>query len=332
VKHIVVIRFSALGDIAMTIPVIREVLAQHPGIQITYVSTGFVAPLFAGIDRLQFIAADLKGTHKGLRGLYRLSKTIKAAGKIDAVADLHEVLRTKVLRNLLRFTGARIAVLDKGRKEKAELTRVNGKKLHPLKPTVVRYAEVFARLSFPVVLHHPQFKVREKIADRKIRIGVAPFAKHAEKRYPLEKMEAVVALLDADGDKEILLFGSREEAEQLQAWQERFSNVRVLAGTMPFASELETIAGLDLMVSMDSANMHLASLYGVPVVSIWGSTHPFAGFYGWGQDPRHAVQTDLYCRPCSVFGNRPCYRGDLACLQSITPQMVYDRVVQALAM
>jgi ADP-heptose:LPS heptosyltransferase len=77
---------------------------------------------------------------------------------------------------------------------------------------------------------------------------------------------------------------------------------------------------------MDSANMHLASIYGVPVVSIWGATHPFAGFYGWMQDVNNIVQADLYCRPCSVFGNKPCYRGDHACMQMITTEMLMQKI------
>ena len=90
------------------------------------------------------------------------------------------------------------------------------------------------------------------------------------------------------------------------------------------------IANLDLVVSMDSANMHLASLFGVPVVSVWGATHPFAGFYGWGQLIGNAVQLDLDCRPCSVFGNKPGPRSDLACLHGIPPLVLYQKVMQVL--
>ena len=100
---------------------------------------------------------------------------------------------------------------------------------------------------------------------------------------------------------------------------------------MDFEKELDLISGLDLMLSMDSANMHLASLFGVPVVSIWGATHPYAGFYGWGQKPSNAVQVELYCRPCSVFGNKPGYRGDLLCLTSISPVTVYEKIMQNLS-
>ena len=94
---------------------------------------------------------------------------------------------------------------------------------------------------------------------------------------------------------------------------------------------LVLMSHLDVMISMDSANMHFASLVNTPVVSIWGATHPYAGFMGWGQKPHNAVQIDLACRPCSIFGNKPCLRGDLACLRTISPEMVYERVKRVLS-
>ena len=84
---------------------------------------------------------------------------------------------------------------------------------------------------------------------------------------------------------------------------------------------------MDTLISMDSANMHLASLFGVPVISVWGATHPFAGFYGWAQPADNAVQIDLYCRPCSVFGNKPCYRGDHACMQQLPEEKIMEKVM-----
>ena len=128
----------------------------------------------------------------------------------------------------------------------------------------------------------------------------------------------------------IFLFGGTNEKEVLQQWETEFQNTKCIAGTMNFEEELMLIAQLDIMISMDSANMHLASLYRVPVVSVWGATHPYAGFYGWGQRPANAVQIDLYCRPCSVFGNKPGPRNDLKCLHSISPLMVYDKVIEQL--
>jgi ADP-heptose:LPS heptosyltransferase len=92
------------------------------------------------------------------------------------------------------------------------------------------------------------------------------------------------------------------------------------------SQELILMSHLDVMLSMDSANMHLASLTGIPVVSIWGATHPYAGFMGWNQTKDNAIQADLDCRPCSIFGQKPCKRGDYACMTMIKPETVVEKV------
>ncbi len=332
-KHVLVFRFSALGDVAMTVPVIKLVLQQNPHLNITFVSNGFVQPLFEGINRLQFFAVEPKGKHKGIKGIYKLSQELKKSASFDAVADLHNVLRTKMLRTFFSFSGFTISVINKGRNEKKELTRIKHKKLRPLKSTFQRYAEVFEKLGLPVNLNEferpntPSFS--EDLTQLKSKgfklVGVAPFAKHAEKMYPLQQIQEVIELLISRENIIVYLFGSKDQASLLDTWHNG-NNIISLAGKMSLQKELEAIAALDIMVTMDSANMHLASLSGVPVVSVWGSTHPFAGFYGWQQPLENAVQVDLYCRPCSVFGNRKCYRGDLACLHSINPETIVKKV------
>jgi ADP-heptose:LPS heptosyltransferase len=87
---------------------------------------------------------------------------------------------------------------------------------------------------------------------------------------------------------------------------------------------------VDVMLTMDSGNMHLASLVETPNVSIWGATHPYAGFYGFGQNPDNAVQIELSCRPCSVYGNKPCFRKDYACMNGISPQKIVKKISDAI--
>ncbi|MBR2887786.1 MAG: glycosyl transferase family 1, partial [Bacteroidales bacterium] len=94
------------------------------------------------------------------------------------------------------------------------------------------------------------------------------------------------------------------------------------------ANELNLIADLDCMLSMDSANMHLASLVGTRAVSVWGATHPAAGFLGFNQNPDDAVQVDLPCRPCSVYGNKPCHIAEqYKCLNSITAEGIVEKIL-----
>ena len=329
-QHLLVFRFSSLGDIAMTVPVIRLLLQQYPQLEVTMVSTGFVRPLFQEIERLHFVAADLKGEHRGLQGLYRMYKSLRKQNRFNAIADLHNVLRTKILRGFFRFSIQQMAAIDKGRKEKKRLTRQHNKDLQQLPSNFQRYANVFAQLGYPVVLNTGEGIIKKQFhVSNETTIGIAPFALHREKTYPAEQMQEVIRMLSATGACKILLFGGKADANQLESWAGQFPNVTSVAGKMPFFEELEKIASLQLMVSMDSANMHLASLFGVPVVSIWGGTHPFLGFYGWGQDPSNAIQIDLDCRPSSVFGNKEC-RNHLACMKGISPLVVFEKIMQQL--
>jgi ADP-heptose:LPS heptosyltransferase len=103
--------------------------------------------------------------------------------------------------------------------------------------------------------------------------------------------------------------------------------VELTAGHLSFCDELRLMNSLDVMLSMDSANMHLASLVDIPVVSVWGATHPYAGFYGYNQNPINAVQVDMPCRPCSVFGNKPCRYGAYDCFNQIKPEMIVEKIM-----
>ena len=323
-----------MGDVAMTVPVIRNLLAHNPALHITFVSNAFLAPLFEGVPGCTFHPAYLKEQHKGLAGMHRLYKELTATRKFDAVADLHNVLRSKILGFLFKAGGTHVAVLDKGRAEKKQLTRKDNKVCRQLTPMHARYQQVFTELGLNAngggQAHSPRQPIPPALvpvfSTGKPIIGVAPFAQYAEKMYPLEKMKTVVQQLAAAGNVILLFGGGEKEAALLQQWEQEIFSVFNLAGRYSFRDELAIISNVNLVVSMDSANMHFASIFGVPVVSVWGATHPFAGFYGWEQQMDNAVQIDLYCRPCSVFGNKPCYRGDHACMNWLAEELIVDKV------
>ena len=333
--HILVIRFSAMGDVAMTVPVLKNLLQQNPLLTITVVSNASLQPLFEGLERCHFHPAFLKDQHRGIRGIYRLYKELISSSSYDAVADLHNVLRSQILGAFFRLRRQKISTIDKGREEKRQLTRKENKVCKQLTPMHERYAEVFRKLGFDITLNDAEVVYNKRTLPLELAhslsaairlIGVAPFAQYKEKMYPLEKMKVIVQSL-AQQNSRILLFGARgAEAAVLQTWADEISSVTNVAGKYSLQDELAIISNLTVMVSMDSANMHLASLFNVPVVSIWGATHHYAGFYGWGQDVKNIVEIDLYCRPCSVFGNKPCYRGDHACMQRIEENLVIDKI------
>lgn len=327
--NILAIRFSAMGDVAIAVPVIRNVLKQNPDLRIHFVSVPLFAPMFADIERLHFVPVTLSD-YKGIFGMFRLARTLKRDLSFDAVADLHDVLRTKLLRFFLAHK--RLAVIDKGRKEKAELTRPKNKIMRQLKTTAQRYADVFGKLNIqadPGQRLQRLINVHMVPADR-IHIGIAPFAKHAPKMYPLAKMKEVVRLLLEQDDRlDIHLLAGKSEWPQLEPLliSDRVTVLKMAS----FADEIMAIAGMEVIISMDSANMHLASLNGVPVISVWGGTHPFLGFAGWGQSADTFIQDDLPCRPSSVFGSKPCpVHGDAGCMQGITPERIVEKTFEIL--
>lgn len=315
-------RFSAFGDVAMTVPVIREILEQNPGLSIIFLSRENFADLFQDLPNLTFKGVDIE-QYKGFFGLRRLQKELVAEFNPDCIADLHNVIRTKILTKIFRRKGFKVEVIDKGKSEKEHLTNVWNIEKKPLKHTTERYADVFRSLGFHISLSH-QYRTSNIVKEG---IGFAPFAQHEGKMMPLEKSLEIVRIL-AKNHKVYFFGGGKSEVEILNTWQTQVPNTENLAGKLSLKEELSKISSLKTMISMDSANMHLASLVGTRCISVWGQTHHYAGFLGYGQSTDDIVQVkDLSCRPCSVFGDKQCYRGDWACLEEIDIQQVISKTL-----
>lgn len=335
---ILVFRFSAMGDVAMSASVVRELMVQNPGIQVIIVSRPLFKAFFSDIKDVTFHSLDTKGRHRGIGGLYELYRELKRY-EVVGIADLHDNLRSRILSSYFRLTNIPIARIDKNRTKKKKLTRRKDKEILPLRRTVQSYADVFVKLGFRLKLSNKLVKVHKEVPNSfshyftnndYVNIGISPFAQHKTKVYPLHKMEEVVKHLSAKGYRLFIFGGGEEERMIAEEWQKRMRNIYSLISKVSLEAELAIISKLDLMISMDSAGMHLASLMGVGTLSIWGSTHPYAGFLGYGQKEENCVQIDLYCRPCSVYGNKPCYRGDHACMHGITSGTIIAMVEKML--
>ena len=342
---IAVVRFSSMGDIAIAIPVLEQLLEHYPNVQLFIVSKPFFKKLFAPLPRTNVLDIDLKGRHAGVVGLWRLAKMLKAEN-IDYLADLHDVLRSKILRFYLALLKVSHAHIHKGRKEKAALVRRRNKKLKPLQHSSLRYVEVFAELGFPF-----PFTFKEKISRKKLqlsqqlqraypsknnqkRLGVAPFAAHIAKQYPKQlTLEVIHCMLKEEKELEVFLFGGGAKEEmQMAEMAKTDPRIHSVAGKYTFEEELQLISHLDLMLSMDSGNGHLAALYGVPVVTIWLGTHPYAGFAPLAQPAHFQISPDLKqfpFLPNSVFGDRPIPEYE-AVVNSISPKTIVGLLLKNL--
>ena len=334
-------RLSAMGDVAMTVPVLRAFVNQYPEVKITVVSRPFFKPFFDEIPNLSFFAFDEKVRHKGFLGLYRLFQDLKGLD-IDAFADLHNVLRSKIVRTLFTLSGKKIASVDKGRTGKKALTRSENKIFKPLTTMFERHAKVFEQLGFPISLANPIFP-QKVILDADIQniignsqqklIGIAPFAQYDSKVYPLDLMQKVIDTLASEANNSILLFGGgKKEIEILDSLSKGKANVINMAGKIKFPQELKLISNLDLMLSMDSGNAHIAAMLGVKVITLWGATHPFAGFSPFNQPLENALVSDrnqFPKLPTSVYGNKKI-EGYEDAMRTITPESVVEKIKTSL--
>ncbi len=332
-KDILVIRLSAMGDVAMTVPILCALSQQHPDVKITVLTKPFFAPFFRGLQNVTVFPVEVKEKHKGVFGLYKLARQLNRDNHFYAIADLHNVLRSKILKKFIRCK--RFVSVDKGRKEKRLLT--SGKAFKQLKTTHQRYADVFQTLGFPLDLTKPTFPKKADLnqnlqlilgEDSKKRIGIAPFAAHEGKMYPLDLMKQVIEILSKDY-KVILFGGGTHEIDLLNGFENEFNNVINISGKLTLDEEMDIISNLDVMLSMDSGNAHIAAMLGVKVVTIWGVTHPFAGFAPFNQPEDYALLADRnqYPKiPTSIYGNKyPEYYKEAS--RSITPETIVNKIV-----
>lgn len=333
-KKVLIIRFSALGDVAISVPVVKALVENYPEDDFTFISRPFCKDLFCfDAPNFHFIGVDVKTKYSGLIGLIRLFRDIKIR-KFDLVCDIHSTLRGRILCALSSLFGVKRVKISKDRRNRRKLLRKNNKVLKPLTPSYKKYSEVFRKagflknnLSFIDKEKKQYFKSEAEIefGTKKSKwIGVAPFAQHKGKIYPLDKMKEVVEYFSKE-NKIFLFGGGKEEMEVFNDWKKTFKNVEI-ASLKGLLFDIKVMCALDVMISMDSANMHLASIVQTPVVSVWGATHIYAGFYGLNQSLDDIVDLDMTCRPCSIYGNKPCFRKDYACLNDITPKMIINKV------
>ena len=334
-KNILVVRLSAMGDVAISVQIIHGIINQNKNIQIIMLTRKAFQPLFNDNPRIKFVEPDLYGRHKGVLGLFRLFLDINKKYKIYKVIDIHNVLRTKILRFFYFLKFIKSFKIDKGRNEKKKLVSEKNKILKQLKNSSERYIDTFrnAGLNFEIskFQQKPNFKLTNRVADylsdnkQRIKIGIAAFAFFKEKMYPIEQMEIVINKLLEKNCVIYLFGGGKKEKEIAKKLALKNKNIKSVIGKFTLREEMSIINQMNTMLTMDSANMHIAALTNTNIVSIWGATHPFAGFLPFNSKQHAVIQIDnqeLDCRPCSIFGNKKCYKNNLACMKMIKPETI----------
>lgn len=232
----------------------------------------------------------------------------------------------------------KVAATDKGRQDKKALTRLAIKTISQTKTMFDRHCETFEKLGFPLHLESPTFPEKAILSDEIIKItgtkeenwiGIAPFAQYESKVYPKDLMQHVIDELAKNYSNKILLFGGgSEEIKKLNQLKNNHENVLVLAGKTNLKEELAIISNLNVMLSMDSGNAHIAAMLGVKVITLWGATHPFAGFQPFNQPDDFCLTSDRKqypFLPTSVYGNKKVAGYENA-MRTILPSKVIEKI------
>lgn len=329
-EKILIIRNSALGDVAMTIPVIYSFARAFPRKEIYMLTRPFFARLFINSpENVKIIPADFKKAYSGTIGMMRLLRKLGKYG-FGEIADFHDVMRSWVIDAYFMLRGKKVRKLSKDRLARRRLLKDKENQI----PYIDRYVNVLSRLgyNFPLTFKSifPDEKPVAPIQIQHLSVGIAPFARYSTKEYPLDMMECVIGELEKNGIK-VYLFGGKDDILAVDNLLKSHANCTSVMGKYSIEDELKIMNHLDLMLTMDSSNQHLASLAGVRNLSIWGSTVPYGGFLGYGQRMDDAMYSGLYCQPCSVAGlpDCPLHKGT-ECMRLLNSKNLAKKILRIL--
>ncbi len=341
--RIAVLIFSDLSEVAQSVWSVRAVARLWNIKEVGVVTQPTYAPLFNGERGVEVIDYLPK---RGRGGVYYLWRLAGALLKADyrKVADLQNNRFSRTLRRMIRIRSlwnVEIAVSDKQHSLKRLMFRKFRKVLMKHTSIVERHIAVFSNLGIdslrPIepTVERPKIKERYKVPEALREefgpgswpsVGYSPFAGQQGKMFPTPQSDELVGALTQRFGR-VVIFGEGElERQFAEGMVAKYGQKVVVAvDRVTLAEEIELMGVLDVMITPDTATLHLASLAGTPTLTIWGATHPFAGAAGYGQHPSWQISADLPCRPCSVDGNKSCIFGDYRCLTSLSVDEISRR-------
>jgi ADP-heptose:LPS heptosyltransferase len=337
-------RYSQIGDVLILLPAIFSMAKQYPEDEFTVLTN----PKFSGIFRqmppnITLYPMTYRKKNIPLRGLvhlfnrYSLLLKLFLSKKYDRVALLQNGTFDDQLQKLLSMRGSKVVKIDlRDFCSKEKLKKENYLTTPSLLDIVIQtfsdlgYENINAEFDNSFYTNQerltPLLKVNS-IRENVVLIGIAPFSRLKAKMYPLDRIEQIIEQYSRQENVQLLLFGGGEEERlKVETWKKKYPGIISLIDKLSFDEELMLIAACRVVLSMDSANMHLASLVKTPVVSVWGPSHPRLGYYPANQSEDNVIQRELECRPCSFFGENPCMNPNPYSCMDINPKIIIDKL------
>lgn len=324
---ILVVRFSAIGDILLMTPLLRALRQRHPEARITVATRTAYAPLLAHNPRVTTVIGWDEGT-----SLKTLATRVRGLGFSHRM-DLHGSLRSRALRLLV---GGKWTTYPKHRVARATLIRTKRDIYDDRRPVAERYFDAAVELdvrpddgSLELFLPRSSLASAESFLEergigvKRQLIAVAPGAAHFTKRWPEHHWTALVRRLVENGNDIVVVGGPDDRTIGEKVVAAAGEHAINAAGVFDLLGTGAVLKRSRALVAGDTGVMHLATAIGTPVVALFGPTVEQFGFF-----PYHAkatvLQRELYCRPCSAHGGPVCPERHHRCLQDLLPEDVLD--------
>ncbi len=329
--NILAVRFSSIGDILLTTPLLRAIRHSHPGARVTVLTKRAYLPLLSHNPHVHRVIGLAPG-----RSLTSLATELRGDEYTDLL-DLHDNLRSRVLRLLVP---GRWRTYPKHRLARALLIHAKRNRYRDRRPVPERYFSAVRHLRVVPDGAPPEFFIGPEAlkeaagwlrsvgleSEPKI-VAMAPGAAHATKRWPVEHWRILIDRLVKDGSAVVLVGGAEDThlaAELCHAAPNRVANA---AGSFGLQGTGALLQRAGVVVSGDTGVMHMATAVGTPVVALFGPTVQAFGFFPYTGLAR-VIELPLPCRPCTAQGGPRCPLGHHRCMLDIQPGAVYEALRQ----
>lgn len=322
-KKILIIRFSSIGDIVLTSPVIRCLKKEHPNVELHFL----VKKSFAGVVQNNPHISKIWEFNDNLK---ELIKDLKKEG-FDQIIDLHKNLRSEKIKRNLKIPAH---TFDKLNIEKWLLTNFKVDKL-PKKHIVDRYFNAVKHLDVKYDGNGLDFFIQDKnhydLSNFPLEIQNGYYvlvigAAHVTKAPTLDLCINIIKKIK----EPFILIGGKDDEEKAEKIEKEFKNTKLinLVGKTNLEQSASVILQAKLVVTPDTGMMHIAAALNKPIVAIWGNTVPKFGmgpFYPDNQKMSKNIEVkNLSCRPCSKIGFDKCPKKHFKCIQNISIDDIKD--------
>lgn len=325
INKVLIIQTAFLGDVILTLPLVQVLKRHKPGLQMDFIGIPETADVLKNNPDINEVILYDKRQYKGVKKLFVLANKLKK-NKYDLIVSPHRSARSALItyftspKYSITFDRSAFNSLYKIKVPYLQDVHEIKRNLELLKPLGINETQIIRPHIYPGETEKKKideiFGQNNISHDDKI-ISIAPGSVWFTKRFPKEKFLSLIKCIDKQ--IKIILIGGKADSEISEYLKSNYgeSNLLNLIGELSILESAEAIKLSQILVTNDSAPLHIGNAVETDVYAVFGSTIPQFGFYPYGKNDMIFEVTNLECKPCGIHGRNECPLGTLECMMSI---------------